>query len=269
VGVALPGVKTADGRGTLVVRNGPRVPDYLDRLEARLAEAGLDVLPIGRLFGDGECCGRGEELASGGLLRGVGDAYYLGSGTGVAEALKRGGRLVPLEAAEGFPRAWELTDERGLSLEDSVAVAAVNRRWLEATSQPRPLRPSEWPEDHVDRDVLAVAALTNLGTAAARLVHRRLVAAAERGRPLERVVLGQRLGLLWCDERAGPFLAGTAERELGRLLALCTDAVLAAPYLAAAAEDLGRVRAGLLAPSRLRAAPALGAAAAAVELARG
>ena len=269
VGVALPGVKTADGRGTIVVRNGPRIPAYLDRLEARLARAGLELDPIGRLFGDGHCCGLGEELAAEGLFSDVRDAYYLGSGTGVAEALKLDGELLSLEQVEGFPRAWQLEDERGASLEPSVSVAAVNRRWLEASERPQPLRPSAWPEDHVGSDVLAVAALTNLGTATARLVHRRLVAACGRGRPLERVVLGQRLGQLWTDERAAPFLVVTAERELARLLTLCTDSSLAAPYLTGGGGPLGRARPGLLVPSELRAAPAPGAAAAALELGRG
>ena len=269
VGIALPGLKTEDGRGTIVVRNGPRVPDYLDRLEARLAAAGLDVLPIGELRGDGECCGRGEELAAGGLLRGVRDAYYLGSGTGVAEALVLAGRRVRMGEVDGFPPAWQLEDERGASCEDAVSVAAVNRRWLEATRRPRPLRPSAWPEDHVEHDVLAVAALTNLGTATARLVHRRLVAAAERGRALERAVLGQRLGQLWTDERARPFLASTAERELARLLTLSTADGHAAAYLEPGGGPFGRLRPGLLAPSGLRAAPALGAAAAALKNSRG
>jgi hypothetical protein len=266
IGIGMPGVKTVDGRGLAVVRNGPRVPDFLDRLEARLAAAGLDAEPIGRLFGDGDCCGLGEERAAEGLLRGARDAYYLGSGTGVAEALKLDGVLVALDDATGwFPRAWQLEDERGESVESGVSIAAVNRRWLEATARPKPLRPSAWPEDHTSEDVLAVAALTNLGTAFARLVHRRLVLFGARGRTLERVVIGQRLAQLWSDERVRPFLARTAERELARLLALQTPDELAAPYLQPGGAAFGSVRPDLLAPSELRAAPALGAAAAVLE----
>ena len=50
IGICMPGLKTADGRGIAVMRRGPRIPDYLDRLEALLAEGGLTLeRPIARV----------------------------------------------------------------------------------------------------------------------------------------------------------------------------------------------------------------------------
>jgi hypothetical protein len=264
VGIGMPGLKTVDGRGLAVVRNGPRIPDFLDRLEVQLAALGATSRAAGCLFGDGQCCGLGEEHARAGLLGGVRDGYYVASGTGVAEALKLDGALVSLDdAGAWFPKAWQL-EEGGRSVEAGLSIAAMNRDWLVRTERPQPLR-SAWPEDHTDEDVLAVAALTNLGTAFARLVHRRVVQLGERGGALQRVVIGQRLGQLWSDERALPFLARTAERELARLLVLQTREEIAAPYLDRRSGTFGTVRDGLLVASELRAAPALGAAVAAVS----
>ncbi len=266
VGIGMPGRKTADGRGLALVRNGPRIPDFLDRLEARLAAAGLEAEPIARLLGDGECCGLGEERATTGLLRGMRDAYYVASGTGVAEALKLDSSLVTLdELSEWFPKAWQLQDERGESIESSLSIAALNRRWLRETERPRPLRPTAWLEDHADADAPAAAALAHLGTALAGLLHQRLVLLGERGRTLQRIVIGQRLAQLWTHERARAFLTPTTERELARLLVARTPDALAAPYLEPGDGASAGLREGLLVASELRAAPALGAASAALE----
>ena len=91
IGVGMPGLKTSAGRGICVINNGPRVPDYLDRLEQALAAGGVDLLsPVAALGSDADYCGLGEQHAAGGLFGDVENAYYLGGGTGLAEALKLG-----------------------------------------------------------------------------------------------------------------------------------------------------------------------------------
>src|SRR5262245_9793276 len=95
IGVCLPGLKTKDGRGVAVMRNGPRLPDFLDVLERRLIQGGLVLsCPIPPLLSDGDACTLGEETDAHGLLRGVSNAYYLGGGTGLAEGLKLAGEMV-------------------------------------------------------------------------------------------------------------------------------------------------------------------------------
>ena len=105
--------------------------------------------------------------------------------------------------------------------------------------------------------MLAVAALTNLGTQLARLAHARLAALTARGYRPERIVAGQRLGQLFADLRTEFCLRRTAERELARLLYQDADARLAERYLVPGARSLVS---GLLVGSTLRLAPALGAA---------
>jgi hypothetical protein len=258
VGVALPGLKTADGRGTRVVAHGPRIPDYAGRLEAALVSAGLEpAAPIGPLESDGRCAGLGELRAAGGALRGARCAYYAGGGSGLAEALVLDGEVVDLDAAGGwFPRAWELAAPgTGGSYEEQVALSAVNARWRGSTG--RAADDPALPEECLEREVEAVAALTNLGTQLARLLHARLAALTGRGYAPERLVVGQRLGLLLADLRTEFCLRAVAERELVRLLDQDPDGRLARRYLTA---DERALAPGLLVASTLRLAPALGAA---------
>ena len=72
IGMGMPGLKTPDGRGIEVINNGPRLPDYLDRLEQGLAAAGVQLLrPVAVLGSDADYCGLGEQHAAEGLFRDV------------------------------------------------------------------------------------------------------------------------------------------------------------------------------------------------------
>ena len=46
--MCMPGLKTADGRGIAVLRHGPRMPYFLDRLEERLVRDGLVLRVVGK-----------------------------------------------------------------------------------------------------------------------------------------------------------------------------------------------------------------------------
>ena len=265
VGLCWPGAKTADGRGVLVAAHGPRITALASRLEARLVDLGVEpAVPLGPLWSDGWCGTRGERAAEGGALRDVDCGYWLGGGSGLAEGLVLGGAQVALAGElDWFPRAWALTSEAGPSFEELVAPGPVGRRWRGRAA----VEAAVHPEDRAERDVEAVAALTNQGTWLARLVFRRLEALRARGATCERAVVAQRLAEVAGDARAEPFLWGTAERELARLLAFEADDELARAWLdrGASADPFPPLVHGRLVRSTLRLAPALGAALAAAE----
>jgi hypothetical protein len=129
LGLAMPGLKTADGRGLAFARNGPRIPEFAERLTELLVCEGVELAaPIGELLGDGWCAGVGETWGEGGALHGWRTAYYLGGGTGLAEALVLGGELVPLlDVGEWFPPAWRclVADSR---VEDLLSARAIASR---------------------------------------------------------------------------------------------------------------------------------------------
>ncbi len=255
VGVAMPGVKTVDERGIAFARHGPRAPQFLERLETLLRSEGLELAaPFVRLYGDGWCAGLGEEHAEAGLLRGVECAYYLGGGTGLAEALKLRGELVALESvATWFPKAWQMSDpDAWQSYDDVLSARGINARW----AQFEPEQPAH-PEDCVESSPTARKLFEQTGAALARLVVERVIALRARG-PLEenwpgphelgRVVVGLRLGRLLGDERT--------RASFERAFLACAPKLLEARRLHGV-HWVTRI-------STLTAAPAIGAAAAAL-----
>jgi hypothetical protein len=242
VAACAPGLKTADGRGIEVLRHGPRAPRLAADLERRLAELGIALeRPIGPLGSDGDAAGLGEERAARGAFRGARTAYWLGGGTGVAEALKLGGKLVAMDAAAGWlEKAWRMRsslfpDE---SAEDLIAPGRLAARWMAAGG-------AGFPEDAAEAgDARARELCRRSGRALAELVAARARAFAARGTPLERCVIGARLALLWRSAR-GRWIREAASAELDRALG------------AGSAERL-------FVASELEAAPAIGALAAAL-----
>ncbi|MFQ5807751.1 MAG: hypothetical protein ACE5I3_14995, partial [Phycisphaerae bacterium] len=135
VGTGMPGLKTPDGRGINVINNGPRIPHYLDALEQNLAAAGLELVsPIAALGSDADYCGLGEEYAAEGLFRDVENAYYLGCGTGIADAMKLHGRLVSFNQAKSWiMKAWQIPSALGATFEKLVSAESLNRVYADLT----------------------------------------------------------------------------------------------------------------------------------------
>lgn len=260
VGVCMPGLKTPDGRGIAVLRNGPRILDLAARWEGALERDGIELAqPIARLLSDGEACARGEVSALHGSLRGVTYGYYVGGGTGVAEAFTMRGAIVGLDTLAGrCPKAWELRDTRGQIFEDRLSMRGLNSRW---DASGAPLDPGSNSIEAAGRrgDESALRLLSDVADALAELVVLRAVALADFGGRapliLERVVIGQRLGRLFADARLEPWLRARAAADFRARMARIDDAALARRYLALAGPPNGRFVA-----STLRAAPAIGAA---------
>lgn len=271
IGMCMPGLKTADKRGIAVLKNGPRMPRFAEELERELVTEGLELeRPIVELHSDGEACAMGEECDVQGLLRDVEDAYYLGAGTGLAEAFKLAGAIVGMDALKGtLPKAWQMESSLGVGFEELLSMRGVNARYAELAGRDEPQQEDEFPERRApEGDVHAQRALGDAAQALAELVFARLVAVhagkapGTRGRHpvagtlLERVVVGQHLGRLFANAELAPFLSDRAEDELARMLERHGDATLRARYV-----EGGALKRDLFVPSRLRAAPAIGAAA--------
>jgi len=296
VGVGMPGLKTPDGRGINVINNGPRIPDYLDRFEQQVAAMGITLLvPVAALGSDADYCGLGEEYADEGLFRDVQNAYYCGGGTGIADAMKLRGRLVPFDQARTWiQKSWQIPSALGPTFEKLVSASSLNRVWTELNAVT--LRPTTDPTSYPEvaalaGDSLAAAWLDTAALVLAELIFERLwtirngrAAAAQRGEAyarlaaeheyrgllLDRVVIGQRVGLIYGDPRFRPIFGDRVDAYLAAFVARSGDAGMSEAYLQrppGGRADGGPVsaamKAGFVRASRLRAAPALGAAIAA------
>jgi len=273
LGICMPGLKTADGRGIAVMRWGPRIPDYLDRLEVMLVDGGLVLgRPVSRLSSDGEACAHGERVDARGLLRGLGCAYYLGGGTGLAEALMIEGRIHGFDALTGFVRkAWQMEATGGRVVEDLLSPRGMNSAYAEMANKKLPLEPGDHPEsralagDEQAASVLRGAAEALAGVILDRMtaLRRGFQASTVRITPnsfLERVVIGQRLGGIFAAPALRPVFRDPVEEILARRIVATGDGALRKHYL-----EGSRLREDLLVGSELRAAPAIGAVAIELE----
>ncbi len=133
VGLGMPGLKTKDKRGISVIANGPRMIDYADKLEKRLTDTGITfVTPIAHLGSDADYCGIGENYSEDGKFKNIKNAYYLGGGTGVADALKLNGKLLPFdETKDWLAKTWEMKSTDGRSLERFTSVGGLQSIYAE------------------------------------------------------------------------------------------------------------------------------------------
>ena len=288
VGMGMPGLKTADQRGIAAINNGPRCPTFLDDLEDALGAAGVALAaPIAALGSDADYCGLGEQHARDGLFRDVTSAYYVGCGTGIADAMKLGGQLVPFDAAKAWiQKSWQMPSALGPTFEKLVSAKSLNAVYdgLRAgwCGPLQPDRGTEFPElASAAGHPAAQAWLHAAALVLAELIFERLwtirngrAAAAHRGEAyvgletehphrgvlLERVIIGQRLGELYAAAQHRPCFADPLDAMLARMIADGGDEELREHSLSSSGD---RLKSGFLIPSKLRAAPALGAAVAA------
>jgi predicted NBD/HSP70 family sugar kinase len=127
IGLGMPGLKTEDKRGIAMVANGPRIIKYATELENKLLNAGIElVTPVAHIGSDADYCGIGEKYARDGSFRNVKNAYYLGGGTGAADALLLKGELVPFDQTKSWlAKSWEMKNDLGLSLERYASASGL------------------------------------------------------------------------------------------------------------------------------------------------
>ncbi len=127
VGMGMPGLKTANLRGINIIANGPRIIDYCDLLEKYLISGGItSVAPIARLGSDADYSGLGEFYAEEGSFRNLNNAYYLGGGTGAADALILKGQLIPFDQVKSWiAKTWEMKNNLDLSLEKYASASGL------------------------------------------------------------------------------------------------------------------------------------------------
>jgi len=263
IGIGMPGIKSVDERGIVMINNGPRMPDFLDALAQRLHERGMKLVqPIRRIGDDGAYCGVGEAHAKDGLFRDIQNGYYIGGGTGLAECLLIDGAVVPMSGRHcTIPRAWELVSPLGVTYEKLISAASMNAVY-QGLANVADGAPQRFPEqdalhgDPVARSWMHMAATLWAHLIAARLVHFCCEAATKV--QFDRVVIGQRAGQLFSDAKYRSLFAEPIEENLVHILkqqAARHSMTALLNYV-----DGDRLRDGLLVASQLRAAPAIGAA---------
>ncbi|MDD5231080.1 MAG: hypothetical protein PHC43_07100 [Candidatus Marinimicrobia bacterium] len=286
IGIGMPGIKTQDERGIAVLKNGPRMLDYARRIEQDLENMRIELLkPIGRLGSDAHYCGIGEEYAGNGSFRRIENAYYLGGGTGVADALKLKGKVVALDAVKNwFVKTWEMKCPDGYSVEKYMSASGIQAIYGELTGnsqdelQQAGIYSPQIRERALSGDKPAIETLQKVAHFSALLLYERIttiyagwqglfdfvnpqrsIPAQEydyRGLLLDRLIIGQRLGDLMEEAQDDAVLWKPFASEL-------TQLILTSRVLDQVARDhycpAGNLNPALIKISKLREAPALGA----------
>ncbi len=293
LGLGMPGLKTADHRGIAVMNNGPRIPNLLDQLEVALREKGVKLFyPIRRVGSDADYAGLGERFAADGSFRNIDHAYYLGGGTGLAEALLLNGELLPFDSVRTWiAKAWEIRSIQGSTFEQLASASAINRRYnhyhrrnVQTLSEPAPSNSEphnppegQFPEQRAkEGDSAAVHILESAADALSELIYERIVCVYRgrqvrdhrgpdyanldphhefRGLRLERIVLGQQIGRIYADPQFAAVFSHKLDRFLADRIRADHDTALHTRYL-----NNKTLHSRTITTSRLTAAPALGAA---------
>jgi len=282
VGLGMPGLKTPNRRGIDALANGPRIPNYCKMLEDRLNLTGIKLVSqVDHIGSDADYCGIGENYSADGMFREVNHAYYLGGGTGVADALKLNGNLLPFDQAKDWiTKCWEMKSTDGRSLERFTSAGGIQGLYAEASGldvsvlNERQIFPMQIAEMASGGDSAAQKTYELVVENLSRLIFERITTIyagwsslfgfvnpnrnqpssehAFRGILLDRIIIGQRLGQLF-DSPAG-------EKVL-RLpfLDKLNEMIRNAAQLDNGAKEYYSVIGELIVTSRLREAPAIGA----------
>ena len=292
IGIGMVGLKTPDKRGIGAMANGPRMPKFCAQLEQLLQDAKVGLkYPIRQLGSDADYCGIGEEYGDGGMFKDVQNAYYLGGGTGTADALKLNGNLIPFDNAKSWiAKTWEIKNDQNISLETYASAGGIQSLYSNYTKIPF----KKLQQDSVYADIIFSRALGNEEAALltfaevsaymAKLIFERLetiysgwqnryefmdpdrdnlkVNHPYRKTLLDRIIIGQRLGKLLDKSREPMLLWEPFQRDLYNNIEQSKTLTLEAKdhYL-----DGKNINQNLIMTSQLDHAPVLGAGIAATH----
>jgi len=286
IGIGMPGVKTTDKRGIAAMANGPRMPYFVSEIEQRLSDANIALAsPITKLGSDADYCGIGEEYAENGSFCDIENAYYLGGGTGAADALKLHGELIYFdECKDWIAKTWEMSNENGKSMEIYCSANGIQSVYSELSgiSQSKLIKNKLYLEQILElaakKDRTAITTWQIVSRNLADLLFERITTIycgwqnpfsfLNKNKPhlssnhtfnnalLDNIVIGQRLGKLFNNPLAQKNLIETLMNYLSELVSnsKSLDERAKRHYLKS-----GKFDNKLIIASQLREAPSLGA----------
>ena len=127
MGIGMVGLKTKDLKGIGAIANGPRIPNFCIQLEDALHKSNIHLhKPIQYIGSDADNCGIGEEYGKDGLFKDIQNGYYIGGGTGTADALKLKNELIPFDSISSWiAKSWEILNENNISMEQYTSLKGI------------------------------------------------------------------------------------------------------------------------------------------------
>ena len=193
IGLCFPGIKNKDG--IVIMANGPRIPDFKNR-----------VKKIDAIYNDSDCCIIGEWRSTIGKLQDAENCIYIGGGTGIADGIVINGKMIDFNIVHDVKRSWELTIQTGESVESCLSPAGMIERYNRSTGS----NISTILELSQQKDFINV--INKAKDAFTVLIDNRVQFFKQNNVDIQKIVIGQRLGAFLENE----------DHELGKTLRGCT-----------------------------------------------
>ena len=189
VGLCFPGIKTSDMTGTIVMANGPRIPNFCKKLLER-------NIPINILYDDSDCCVLGELQWQNGSLKNIDRAVYIGGGTGIADGLIINGQVVNFNLDSYLKKSWELILPSGKTVESALSPKFLieNYNMINPKNSVNTLNEIILEADN--NNPYAIEIVEHAVIALHFLIENRLKYINEKtGKNCQKIIVGQRLGI--------------------------------------------------------------------------
>ncbi len=182
IGFCFPGIK--NDRGVVIMANGPRIPDLLERIPE------IDLIKH-----DSDCCVMGEWKSTIGKMQKCENAVYIGGGTGIADGIIFKGELIEFNKLDNVKRSWELKIPSGETVESCLSPKGMINQWNKSNPQKVKTLDQLSKKDNVN---LVYDKATE---AFSCLIQDRVQFFKSNNSKIEKIVIGQRLGMFITDSR--------------------------------------------------------------------
>ena len=182
IGLCFPGIK--NDRGVVIMANGPRIPDFLERIEG-----------IGSIPHDSDCCVLGEWKSTIGKLQNCNNAVYIGGGTGIADGIILKGKMIDFNERDDVKRSWELKIPSGQTIESCLSPKGMIHQWnLSQREKVETL-------DQLSQNQNANTIFEKATEAFSFLIQNRTQFFKANHAKIEKIVIGQRLGIFMANSK--------------------------------------------------------------------
>ena len=182
IGLCFPGIK--NDRGVVIMANGPRIPDLLERIPE-----------IDSLYNDSDCCVVGEWKSTIGKMKNAKNSVYIGGGTGIADGIILNGELIDFNERDDVKRSWELIMENGQSVESCLSPKGMIDQW-NFSNKDKVITLDQLSKNENSKLIFNKAII-----AFSYLVQNRIQFFRSNNSIIEKIVMGQRLGMFMADSK--------------------------------------------------------------------
>ena len=182
IGLCFPGIK--NDHGVVIMANGPRIPDLLERIPE-----------IDSLYNDSDCCVVGEWKSTIGKMQNAKNSVYIGGGTGIADGIILNGELIDFNERDDVKRSWELIMENGQSVESCLSPKGMIDQW-NFSNKHKVITLDQLSKNENSKLIFNKAII-----AFSYLIQNRIQFFRSNNSIIEKIVLGQRLGMFMADSK--------------------------------------------------------------------